>query len=237
MRRSILELLSMRADDVVMEHMKGTARDTLMYDRIGRQLEAKGIARTKAQIITKLKALKRQYTYVVDHNNKSAGASQTECISEPSTSTSEPASTSESSPMPDSDDEGGDTSLNQSVSSIVSPCRSPPRKKARKARAGSMAEMRNLLADLDREVDDRDRQRALENQEREERARRETREDRERESAQLNQRLLDLNTVLQQMVQRMPVPQAHGQYPPQEPAWRPEPRYHRDNGHPSYTDL
>ncbi|XP_076135530.1 uncharacterized protein LOC143118347 [Alosa pseudoharengus] len=218
----ILELLSMRADDVVMEQMKGTARDTLMYDRIGRQLEAKGIARTKAQIITKLKALKRQYTYVVDHNNNSgndrklfqyyslcdaiwgskhstrpltvsgsmpvpgAGASQTECISEPSTSTSEPASTSESSPMPDSDDEGGDTSLNQSVSSIVSPCRSPPRKKARKARAGSMAEMRNLLADLDREVDDRDRQRALENQEREERARREAREDRERESAQLN---------------------------------------------------
>ncbi|XP_076130835.1 uncharacterized protein LOC143112447 [Alosa pseudoharengus] len=168
-----------------------------------------------------------------------AGASQTECIeSEPSTSTSEPASTSESSPMPDSDDEGGDTSLNQSVSSIVSPCRSPPRKKARKARAGSMAEIRNLLADLDREMDDWDRRRALENQEREERARREAREDRAKESAQLNQRLLDLNTVLQQMVQRMPGPQAHGQYPPQEPAWRPEPRYHRDSGQgPSYTDL
>ncbi|KAG5285643.1 hypothetical protein AALO_G00005750 [Alosa alosa] len=84
---------------------------------------------------------------------------------------------------------------------------------ARKARTEAVVEMKDLLTDLDREMDDRDRRRALENQEREEHAQ----EDWARESARLNERLLDLN-LLMQVIQRLPVPQAHGQYPSHDAA-------------------
>lgn len=65
----IRELLYVRADAEIDKQIQGTARDSVVYDQITNLLRDRGVIRTKAQVISKLKALKKQYH---DHNGRSA---------------------------------------------------------------------------------------------------------------------------------------------------------------------
>ena len=48
-----------------------------MYDRIVKKMVESGVVKDRGQIITKSKALKKQFTTVVDHNKKSGNDRKT----------------------------------------------------------------------------------------------------------------------------------------------------------------
>ncbi|XP_062389482.1 uncharacterized protein LOC134077862 [Sardina pilchardus] len=75
--QEICELLTIRADAEIVKQMKGTARDSVMYERITMRLQDQGIKKTRQQVNNKLKMLKRQYHKVVDHNNRSGNGWKT----------------------------------------------------------------------------------------------------------------------------------------------------------------
>ncbi|KAK7884622.1 hypothetical protein WMY93_027745 [Mugilogobius chulae] len=71
------ELLSLRADECMVRQLHGTARDAVVYEQIARRLQERGIKRTKMQVITKLKSLKKMYMGLVDSRpNSSPGVEQ-----------------------------------------------------------------------------------------------------------------------------------------------------------------
>ena len=57
----IIELLSARAEDEIVRQISGTVRDAVVYDRMTLMLRERGVYRSKSQIISKLKSLRRQY--------------------------------------------------------------------------------------------------------------------------------------------------------------------------------
>ncbi|XP_035280170.1 uncharacterized protein LOC118230864 [Anguilla anguilla] len=75
----IRELLSVRADAEIVRQIQGTARDSVVYDQITNRLHDRGVIRAKAQVNSKLKALKRQYHQVIDHNGRSGNDRKTWC--------------------------------------------------------------------------------------------------------------------------------------------------------------
>ena len=46
----VLQLLTLRADSAVMAHMKGTAKDSVMYDRMVKKLAESGIVKDRVNI-------------------------------------------------------------------------------------------------------------------------------------------------------------------------------------------
>ncbi|XP_064197195.1 uncharacterized protein LOC135257910 [Anguilla rostrata] len=75
----IRELLSVRADAEIVRQIQGTERDSVVYDQITNRLHDRGVIRAKAQVNSKLKALKRQYHQVIDHNGRSGNDRKTWC--------------------------------------------------------------------------------------------------------------------------------------------------------------
>lgn len=75
----IRELLSVRADAEIVRQIKGTARDSVVYDQITSRLRDRGVNRAKAQVNNKLKALKRQYHEIVNHSGRSGNDRKTWC--------------------------------------------------------------------------------------------------------------------------------------------------------------
>ncbi|XP_076605322.1 uncharacterized protein LOC143331991 isoform X2 [Chaetodon auriga] len=75
----IRELLSVRADADIVRQIKGTARDSVVYDQITSRLRDRGVNRAKAQVNNKLKALKRQYHDIVNDNGRSVNDRKTWC--------------------------------------------------------------------------------------------------------------------------------------------------------------
>uniref|UniRef100_A0A1A8LD14 Si:ch211-174j14.2 n=2 Tax=Nothobranchius pienaari TaxID=704102 RepID=A0A1A8LD14_9TELE len=67
----IRDLLTVRGDMIIMKSIQGTARDSVTYDRLITKLRDLGTHRSKQQAISKLKALKRRYHEVCDHNRRS----------------------------------------------------------------------------------------------------------------------------------------------------------------------
>ncbi|KAM4624580.1 uncharacterized protein ACJ7VT_005439 [Polymixia lowei] len=101
-----------------------------------------------------------------------------------------------------------DVSINESVLSTESSCRSPPNKKKKRRRNQTRseslyAEMRDLFREMDEDFNERERLRLLEQREYEERVRREAR----LETAQQMAVLQDMTSLLRQMVQQMPAAQ------------------------------
>ncbi|CAL8377727.1 unnamed protein product [Gadus morhua 'NCC'] len=75
----IRQLLRVRAKAEISRQIVGTARDSVVYDQITKGLREKGIIRTKAQVNTKLKALKKQYQTFVDRRGRSGNGDETWC--------------------------------------------------------------------------------------------------------------------------------------------------------------
>ncbi|KAJ0036503.1 hypothetical protein NQD34_005180 [Periophthalmus magnuspinnatus] len=69
----IRALLSVRADLGIVHQLHGTARDAVVYQQIARRLQDRGIKRTKMQVITKLKSLKKMYMSLVDDSRPGVG--------------------------------------------------------------------------------------------------------------------------------------------------------------------
>lgn len=57
----IVELLSIRGLEEIRRQITGTTRDSVVYNRVKKLLQERGINRTHMQVITKLKSLRRQY--------------------------------------------------------------------------------------------------------------------------------------------------------------------------------
>lgn len=57
----IIELLSIRGLEEIRREITGTTRDSVVYNRVKKLLQERGINRTHMQVITKLKSLRRQY--------------------------------------------------------------------------------------------------------------------------------------------------------------------------------
>ncbi|KAF3696649.1 hypothetical protein EXN66_Car012327 [Channa argus] len=57
----IKELLTLRELEGIRNRITGTVRDSVVYQRITKQLAERGVYRTHMQVITKLKALRKQY--------------------------------------------------------------------------------------------------------------------------------------------------------------------------------
>lgn len=67
----IRELLSLRAKDEILRQFNGTARDAVVYDNMTTILQKRGVQRRKAQIISKLKNLRKNYLSIKDRHRKS----------------------------------------------------------------------------------------------------------------------------------------------------------------------
>lgn len=63
----IRELLAARAG--IAWQITGTARDSVVYDQLTKRLQERGLRRGKAQVITKLKSLKKTYHRFVQYNS------------------------------------------------------------------------------------------------------------------------------------------------------------------------
>lgn len=57
----IMELLTIRGLEEIRGNITGTTRDSLVYNRMRKLLQDRGIHRTHMQLINKLKSLRRQY--------------------------------------------------------------------------------------------------------------------------------------------------------------------------------
>lgn len=57
----IRELLTIRGLEVIRRQITGTTKDSVVYNRVKKLLQDRGINRTHMQVITKLKSLRKQY--------------------------------------------------------------------------------------------------------------------------------------------------------------------------------
>ncbi|CAK6972911.1 uncharacterized protein LOC128356766 [Scomber scombrus] len=58
----IKELLTIRGSEAIRNQITGTAKDSVVYNRMTRLLAERGVYRSHMQIVSKLKALRKQYT-------------------------------------------------------------------------------------------------------------------------------------------------------------------------------
>eukprot|EP00064_Thunnus_orientalis_P019484 superscaffoldBa00004889_g19603 len=58
----IKELLTIRGSEAIRNQITGTAKDSVVYNRMTRLLAERGVYRSHMQVISKLKALRKQYT-------------------------------------------------------------------------------------------------------------------------------------------------------------------------------
>lgn len=65
------ELLNIRAEAEIIRQLSGTVRDAVVYEQIKIKMQQRGFSRQKAQVISKLKALKKKFHQVLDHNGRS----------------------------------------------------------------------------------------------------------------------------------------------------------------------
>ncbi|XP_059381387.1 uncharacterized protein LOC132116519 [Carassius carassius] len=65
------ELLTIRAEAEIVRQLSGTVRDAVVYEQIKIKMQQRGFSREKAQVISKLKALKKKFQQVLDHNGRS----------------------------------------------------------------------------------------------------------------------------------------------------------------------
>ena len=223
-----------------------------MYDRIVKKMEESGVVKDRGQIITKSKALKKQFTTVVDHNKKSGNDRKT-CQHQELCETiwgawhsTRPLRVMGSMQLAALCNSASEENVvpSPSLCTSPSPCRPesspnadggqsgggrqlfslPTSKRTRRAHAGSLSDIREQLAELDQKMEERERLRVADNRERDDRIRHEMREERERQAAQLDRRFSDLNAMLGRVLERLSAPQPHhAQYPPTT-VWRPEPQ-------------
>ncbi|XP_059417102.1 uncharacterized protein LOC132152352 [Carassius carassius] len=64
-------LLTIRAEAEIVRQLSGTVRDAVVYEQIKIKMQQRGFSREKAQVITKLKAVKKKFHQVLDHNGMS----------------------------------------------------------------------------------------------------------------------------------------------------------------------
>lgn len=57
----IKELLVIRASEAIRHQITGTVKDSVVYNRVSKLLAERGVYRTHMQVISKLKALRKQY--------------------------------------------------------------------------------------------------------------------------------------------------------------------------------
>lgn len=58
----IKELLTIRASEAIRHQITGTVKDSVVYNRVSKLLAERGVYRTHMQVISKLKALRKQYS-------------------------------------------------------------------------------------------------------------------------------------------------------------------------------
>ncbi|XP_068191232.1 uncharacterized protein [Antennarius striatus] len=58
----IKELLNIRGSEAIRRQITGTVKDSVVYNRVSKLLAERGVYRTHMQVISKLKALRKQYT-------------------------------------------------------------------------------------------------------------------------------------------------------------------------------
>lgn len=67
------ELLFIRADGDIQRQISGTVRDAAVYERITQEMRARGYARGKSQIISKLKMLRKKFHQIHDDDDDGGG--------------------------------------------------------------------------------------------------------------------------------------------------------------------
>lgn len=67
----VRELLTLRAEAEINRQFSGTMKDGPLLERLAKCLNERGYVRDKTQVTTKLKALRKKYHQVNDHNNRS----------------------------------------------------------------------------------------------------------------------------------------------------------------------
>lgn len=67
----IKELLTIRGSEAIRNQITGTVKDSVVYNRMTKLLAERGVYRSHMQIISKLKALKKQYTKYHEQKSRS----------------------------------------------------------------------------------------------------------------------------------------------------------------------
>lgn len=67
----IKELLTIRGSEAIRNQITGTVKDSVVYNRMTKLLAERGVYRSHMQIISKLKALKKQYTKYHEQKTRS----------------------------------------------------------------------------------------------------------------------------------------------------------------------
>ena len=70
-------LLDLWGEEEVQRQLDGSTRNSHIFDNIVKRLLAAGYTRTASQCRVKIKALKREYRVIKDHNNKSGNSHKT----------------------------------------------------------------------------------------------------------------------------------------------------------------
>ncbi|XP_063775389.1 uncharacterized protein LOC134910928 [Pseudophryne corroboree] len=74
----VRELLRIRVEAEIANQITGTVKDAITYENITRMLAASSFQHTSQQVINQLKALKRNFNKVHDHNRNRSGAARME---------------------------------------------------------------------------------------------------------------------------------------------------------------
>ncbi|XP_052410131.1 uncharacterized protein LOC127956334 [Carassius gibelio] len=207
------ELLTIRTEAEIIRQLSGTVRDAVVYEQIKIKMQQHGFSREKAQVISKLKALKKKIHQVRDHNGRSGSGrldwpyfDLSYSVWGPSHSANPVALLGSMAASPCRNDEQETTvevaassctvvstvaSSSETVEAISRESNSespqpPPAKKARKRQSRTdliMKEVKDLFLDMDRDFEEREHVRLAEQREYENQLRREASQAREEELA------------------------------------------------------
>ncbi|KAJ8387362.1 hypothetical protein AAFF_G00157390 [Aldrovandia affinis] len=228
----IRELLSIRADHEINRQLCGTVRDAVVYDKITNILRERGVTRQKAQIISKLKSLRKKFLQMNDHHGNSGSGrlswpyyDMCQSMWGNNHSANPVALLSSLEPVSAKNANGevngavasdsGDVQEDEAESATETRPEShqPPKKKAAKnlPRLQQMSEdMQKLFAEMDRDFHHRESVRIQEQREYEDRLRKEAkeeiREERAWQMAMWKEMQESQNNLFREFLSRLPLP-------------------------------
>ncbi|KAK2836515.1 hypothetical protein Q7C36_014384 [Tachysurus vachellii] len=222
------ELLSIRSDEEIIRQLNGTVRDAVVYEKITQKLKERGVFREKTQVINKLKTLRKKFHQIKQRNGQ-VGKSDwpyfdmCHYIWGGGRSANPMALLSPLEPYPSEND--AETALSDTeilktevctefvplspAESPLSP-QSPPNKSAKKVSRGEqmVKDMKEFFSEMDRDFEERERLRILEQRQYEESLRKEAKEEekeeRARQMAMFKELLESQNDLLRELLQRIP---------------------------------
>ncbi|MCI4392111.1 hypothetical protein PGIGA_G00142090 [Pangasianodon gigas] len=222
------ELLSIRSEEEIIRQLNGTVRDAVVYEKITQKLKERGVLREKTQVINKLKTLRKKF-HQINQRSSQLGKSDwpyfdmCHYIWGGGRSANPVALLSPLEPFPSENEAEAtlsDTDILKTevctefvplspAESPLSP-QSPPTKSVKKVSRGEqmVKDMKEFFTEMDRDFEERERLRLLEQRQYEEclrkEAKEEEREERARQMAMFKELLESQNNLLREFLRRIP---------------------------------